>query len=197
MDPRTFTRIARDATFHDAGHGFDVFGLSPPALANLVDFSGPLCDRYLRVDSEGIANVPTHGAAILVGGTHPIDAAVLCLDVLRKLDPPRIPRPIADRGLPGLAVMLARIGVVSGTAVNLRYLLDHAELVAMSTDRLTTAAEHAIRHRTPVIPVAMARHRIRYGVPILPHAPPCDADDPAAVVGFAERIRRGLVRSMP
>ena len=197
MDPRTFTRIARDATFHDAGHGFDVFGLSPPALANVVELSAPLCDRYLRVDSDGIENVPTHGAAILVGGTHPIDAAVLCLDVLRKLDPPRIPRPIADRGVRVLATLFARIGVVSGTAVNLRYLLDHAELVAMPTSRLTCAAEHAIRHRTPVIPVAMARHRIRYGAPLLPHAPPCDADDPAAVVAYAERIRRAIVRSMP
>ena len=197
MDPRMFTRIARDAAFNDAGHGFDVFGLSPPTLANVVDFSAPLCDRYLRVDSEGISNVPTHGAAILVGGTHPIDAALLCLDVLRKLDPPRIPRPIAYRGLTALSTLFARIGVVSGTAVNLRYLLEHAELVAMSTERLTSAAEHAIRHRSPVIPVAMARHRIRYGMPILPHAPPCDAEDPAAVVGFAERIRRGLVRSVP
>ena len=36
MDSATFTRIARDAPFFDEGHGFDVFGLHPPSLANAV-----------------------------------------------------------------------------------------------------------------------------------------------------------------
>ena len=178
MDTRTFTRIAREAAFHDAGHGFDVFGLSPPALANIVALSAPLYERYFRVESSGIEHVPAHGAAILVanhGGTLPVDGAMLCLDVLRKSDPPRIPRAIADRFVPRLplvSTMFARYGVVSGTTANVRYLLDHEELVAIWPEGVSGPAkrfrdryqlqhwspgfaEHAIRHGTPVIPVAV------------------------------------------
>jgi hypothetical protein len=73
MDSRTFTRIAHDASFHDAGHGFDVFGLHPPALASVVALSTPLYERYFRVHSEGIEHMPPHGAAIVIanhGGTN-------------------------------------------------------------------------------------------------------------------------------
>jgi len=172
MDPRTFTRIAREATFHDAGHGFDVFGLSPPALASVVEMAAPLYERYFRVESDGIENVPTHGAAILVanhGRAWPLDVAMLCLDILRKLDPPRIPRVIADGfapRLPLVSTLFARYGVVTGTPTNVRHLLEHAELVAMWGP---SVAEHAIRHRVPVIPVAIARasahYRLVYGPP--------------------------------
>lgn len=178
MDTRTFTRIAREAPFHDAGHGFDVFGLSPPALADAVALSAPLYERYFRVESTGIENVPAHGAAILVanhGGALPVDAAMMCLDVLRKLDPPRIPRAIADRFVPRLplvSTLFARMGVVSGTAANVRYLLEHDELVAIFPEGTSGVgkrfrdryklqswspgfAEHAIRHGTPVIPVSI------------------------------------------
>lgn len=30
MDPLVFARLAHEAPFHDAGHGYDVFGLHPP-----------------------------------------------------------------------------------------------------------------------------------------------------------------------
>ncbi len=178
MDNRTFTRIAREAPFHDAGHGFDVFGLSPPVLADAVALSAPIYERYFRVDSTGIENVPTHGAAILVanhGGMLPVDAVMLCLDVLHKLEPPRIPRAIVDRFVPRLplvSTLFARVGAVSGTATNVRYLLEHEELVAIWPEGVSGPAkrfrdryklqswssgfaEHAIRHGAPVIPVSI------------------------------------------
>ena len=108
MNAATFQRIAREAPFCDAGHGFDSFGLHPPALAKIVSLAGPLYERYFRVESDGISAIPARGPAILVAnhaGVLPIDAAMLCLDVLRRTDPPRIPRPIADRFVDRLVLL--------------------------------------------------------------------------------------------
>ena len=178
MDVHGFERIATRASFHDAGHGFDVFGLHPPALATAVSASEPIYERYFRVESHGARSIPESGPAILVAnhaGVLPVDAAMLCLDVLHHTDPPRIPRAIADRFVPRVplvATAFARLGVVAGTRANVRYLLEHDELLAIWPEGVTGTgkpfreryrlqewrvgfAEHAIRHRAPVIPVAV------------------------------------------
>ena len=174
----TFERIARRAPFHDEGHGFDIFGLRPAYLASAVDAARPIYDRYFRVDSDGIANMPPSGATILVanhGGVLPVDAAVLCLDVLRKSDPPRIPRAVADHFVPRLplvSTLLARVGAVNGSRANVRRLLERGELIAIWPEGVTGPgkayrdryriqtwrvgfAELAIRYRADVVPVAI------------------------------------------
>src|SRR5690242_1713556 len=103
MDLQTFRRVAHQAPFHDAGHGYDVFGLHPPLLASAVAAAAPFYDRYFRVDSYGAEQIPARGPAILVAnhaGVLPVDAAMLCVDVLRRTDPPRIPRPVVEHFVP-------------------------------------------------------------------------------------------------
>jgi len=178
MDSRTFARITTQAPFHDAGHGFDVFGLHPPVLASVVSASRLLYERYFRVDSLGAEQIPAEGPAILVAnhaGVLPVDGAMLCLDVLRRTEPPRIPRAIADHFVPRIpfvSTLFARLGVVSGTRANVRYLLEHGELVVIWPEGVAGTgktfgeryrlqdwhvgfAELAIRHRAPVVPVAV------------------------------------------
>lgn len=178
MDAGMFSRIARHARFDDAGHGFDVFGLHPPALATAAWAGRPIYERYFRVDSIGAEQIPASGPAILVanhGGVLPVDGAMLCLDVLYRTDPPRIPRAIADHFVPRLPIVgtvLARLGVVNGTRANVRYLLEHDELIAIFPEGIEGTGKHfaeryqlrhwsvgfaelAIRHRAPVVPVAV------------------------------------------
>jgi 1-acyl-sn-glycerol-3-phosphate acyltransferase len=176
--PSTFVRIAKQAPFDDAGHGYDRFGLHPPTLARVLKACAPIYERYFRVVSDGIEHVPTKGPAILVanhGGMLPVDAAMLCIDVLRRLEPPRIPRAITDHFVPRLPLvgtLFARSGVVNGTRTNVRHLLDGGELIAIWPEGVTGPAkrfrdryriqswsvgfaELAIRHRAPVVPVAI------------------------------------------
>lgn len=178
MVSTAFTRIVHDAPFFDEGHGYDVFGLHPPSLARAVDAGRRLYDNYFRVDSVGAEVIPADGPAILVanhGGFLPIDSAVLCLDVLRRTDPPRIPRPIADHFVPRLPIVstvFSRLGAVSGTRANVRCLLERGELIAIWPEGVSGPAkrfhdryriqdwrvgfaELAIRYRAPVIPVAV------------------------------------------
>jgi 1-acyl-sn-glycerol-3-phosphate acyltransferase len=186
--------------FHDAGHGFDLFGMQPAAVRRALALTTPICRHYFRVVSTGIEHVPCSGPAILVAnhaGALPVDGGVLWNDVTRRTG--RVLRPIADwfvAGLPLVSTAFARAGVVGGSRANVRRLLDDGELVAIFPEGVSGVAkrfrdryqlqmwrvghaELAIRHRAPIIPVAIVgseeswpvamRLRIRaFGSPYLP-----------------------------
>jgi 1-acyl-sn-glycerol-3-phosphate acyltransferase len=162
--------------FHDEGHGYDLFGLHPPTLASVVRASAPLYDKYFRVDSEGAEQIPASGPAIVIanhGGVLPVDAAMLCLDILRQT--PRIPRAVSDHFVPRLplvSTLFSRVGVVSGTRANVRCLLERGELIVIWPEGVTGPgkpfreryhlqvwragfAELALRYRAAVIPAAV------------------------------------------
>ncbi len=162
--------------FHDEGHGYDVFGMDPRAVARWAAVAAPLYDRYFRVESRGVEHVPAQGPAIVVAnhsGVLPVDAAMLWLDLHRRTG--RYPRMIADRFVPGLPFVgttFARAGVVSGTRTNVARLLDRGELLVIFPEGVGGVAkpwreryhlerwhlghaELAIAHAAPVIPTAI------------------------------------------
>jgi 1-acyl-sn-glycerol-3-phosphate acyltransferase len=165
-----------DTAFHDEGYGFDLFGLHPPSLQRAARVGAPIYERYFRVDSRGAERIPERGPAIIIanhGGVLPVDAAMLCLDVLRNTA--RISRAIADHFVPRLplvSTLFARLGVVSGTHANVRRLLERGELLAIFPEGVAGPAkpfrqryelqqwrvgfaEHAIRHHATIIPAAI------------------------------------------
>jgi 1-acyl-sn-glycerol-3-phosphate acyltransferase len=136
----------------------------------------PIHRHYFRVRSTGAEHVPRRGPAILVAnhaGALPVDGAVLWMDVLEHTG--RILRPVADlfvAGFPIVNTLFARLGVVSGTRANVRRLLDDGELLAIFPEGVSGVAkpfreryhlqrwpvghaELAIRHRVPIVPVAI------------------------------------------
>jgi 1-acyl-sn-glycerol-3-phosphate acyltransferase len=176
MASQSYQRIARAASFHDEGHGFDLFGLHPPTLAAAVRSSAPLYERYFRVDSVGAELIPAEGPAIVIanhGGVLPVDAMMLCLDIVRRTE--RIPRAVMDHFVPRLPLVstyFARLGGVSGTRANVRTLLERDELIVIWPEGVSGVAksfreryqlqhwsvgfaELAIRYRAPVIPAAI------------------------------------------
>jgi 1-acyl-sn-glycerol-3-phosphate acyltransferase len=172
-----YTRIVKQAPFHDAGHGFDEFGLHPPSLAGAISAAAPIYDTYFRVESIGAEHIPAVGPAILVAnhaGVLPVDAAMLCMDVLRRTDPPRIPRAVADHFVPGLplvSTVFARFGVVSGTRANVHHLLQRGELVAIWPEGVSGPAKlYRDRYRIQKWSVGFAELAIRYRAPIIPIA---------------------------
>jgi 1-acyl-sn-glycerol-3-phosphate acyltransferase len=164
--------------FENAGHGYDAFGFDPRALALGVGLSRPIYDHYFRVKSHGAGYIPARGPCILAAnhsGLLPIDAAMIMVDVIRHAYVPRAPRPIGDLFIPFLpwvGTAMARMGMVSGTRANFRHLLENDELVLVfpeGTEGIGKGfskryqlqawrvghAELAIRHRAPIVPVAV------------------------------------------
>lgn len=162
-------------TFHDEGHGYDLFGLRPAAVERAVRTTAPLYDRYFRVTAHGVERVPREGRAILVAnhsGALPVDGAMLWLDVLRRTG--RVPRMVADRMIPSLpfvGTMFARVGVVSGTRANVRRLLERDELLVIFPEGITGVAKPTEqRYRLQDWRVGHAELAIRHGAPIIPAA---------------------------
>jgi 1-acyl-sn-glycerol-3-phosphate acyltransferase len=154
------------------------FGLCKPSVKLALTRFHALYASYFRVESTGVDNIPVRGPAILVAnhsGVLPVDAAMLCFDVLHKLALQRIPRPIAASfasRLPIIGPALGRLGVVDGNRSNVRQLLSRGELLALwpegvdGTGKLFTQryqlqhwrhgfAALAMEYNAPVIPVAI------------------------------------------
>jgi 1-acyl-sn-glycerol-3-phosphate acyltransferase len=177
MPSSTFTRIAKQAPFHDEGHGFDVFGLQPAYLASAALAARPIYQTYFRVESTGAEHIPARGPVIIVAnhaGVLPVDAAMLCLDVLYRTDPPRIPRAVADHFVPRvplISTLFARLGVVSGTRANVRRLLERGELIAIWPEGTTGPGKpFRDRYRIQSWRVGFAELAIRYGAAVVPAA---------------------------
>lgn len=168
----------RSLHFADAGHGYDPFGMHPAHVALGEVITQPLYDRYFRVVSQGHEHIPVGGPAVLASnhsGNLPIDGMMIWLDVLRKTNPPRVARPIADHfvpALPWIGTLFARAGMVGGSRGNARALLESGGLLMIFPEGIPGIikpwakryhvqrfrvghAELAIRHHAPIIPVGV------------------------------------------
>jgi 1-acyl-sn-glycerol-3-phosphate acyltransferase len=164
--------------YRDAGHGFDLLGFHPKAFARATRVFGVLYDHYFRVVSHGGEHLPQRGAAILAAnhsGLLPIDGVLIVLDVARQTRPARVARVIGDvfiPFLPWVGTLMSRVGVVAGSAGNFRHLLENGELALVFPEGTPGIgkgfknryqlqewrvghAELALRHKVPVIPVAV------------------------------------------
>ena len=106
----------------DEGYGYDAFGANRDWVAFGIAITRGLYDLWFRVDSDGHEHLPSSGAALLAAnhsGTLPFDAAMLWADVVRRSDPPRVARFVADHfvpNLPFISTLFTRTGAVGEAA---------------------------------------------------------------------------------
>ncbi len=177
LDPAERERLS-SIVVADEGHGYDVFGLHREWVKGMLGFFSPLYKHWFRVESHGAENIPKQGAAILTpnhSGMIPLDGTMVYCDVVHKTSPPRVPRTVIDHFVPGLPVVstiYARCGTVGGSRGNVHQLLSRGELILLFPEGVPGIAkdyrdryklrpfrvgfaEMAIRHRAPVVPVAV------------------------------------------
>ena len=112
--------LADERRAFERSHGYDVFGAHPDGAAVAHFITSFLYDRWFRVRSQGHEHIPAEGPVIVAAnhsGTLPFDAMMMYADLLRRTDPPRLPRAVADSfvaGLPFVGMLFARAGAVGG-----------------------------------------------------------------------------------
>lgn len=176
--PREEIERLQDLEFADSGHGYDAFGLHRDFVALGESITKGLYESYFRVKSTGHEHIPRTGPAVLAAnhsGAVPIDSAMIWADVVRHTNPPRVPRPVADHFVPMIPVIgtfFARAGMVGGSRGNARTLLERGEMLLIHPEGVPGVSkafrdryklqdwrvghvELAIRHRAPVVPVAL------------------------------------------
>jgi 1-acyl-sn-glycerol-3-phosphate acyltransferase len=146
------------------------------ALRPLLDF---LYDRWWRVETSGVTNVPSSGGAMLVAnhaGILPWDGTMLSLAIQREHPHPRYPRfLVLDWAftLPFVSMTMRKVGGVVASPYNASRLLEQEELVAVFPEGAKGAGkdfseryrlqrfgrggfvEIALRAGAPIIPVAV------------------------------------------
>ena len=109
--------------------------MHPAFIALGQAISDPLYRRYFRVISQGHEHLPASGPAVVAGnhsGNIPLDGMMIWADVLRKTQPPRVVRAIADHfvpSLPWVGTLFARGGMIGGSRGNVRAALENGDLL--------------------------------------------------------------------
>jgi 1-acyl-sn-glycerol-3-phosphate acyltransferase len=164
--------------YNDTGHGYDPLGMHPTGVAVATGLMRPLYERWFRVRSTGHHHIPTTGPVVLAAnhsGTLPFDGMMIWTDLVRRLPEPRVPRVVLDRfvsSLPYINLLFTRAGAIGGSRGDFHAVLDADEMILVFPEgvegigkpfseryqlqRWTEGhAEVAIRHRAPIVPVAV------------------------------------------
>lgn len=166
------------AVLDDLGHGHDAYGMSRDGIAVGLLITHHLYHHYFRVQSHGADRVPADGPVVVAAnhsGMLPLDALMICADLLRHGPPGRVPRAVVDYfvgQIPLVGGVFARAGAIGGARANVHGVLDRGGLVVIfpeGTRGIGKGFRHryelqrwseghvelAIRHHAPVVPLAV------------------------------------------
>jgi len=176
---RTRYVIARALARLEGEYTEDEWGFDEELADALLPFLELLYDRWWRVRTTGVTNVPGHGRALLVAnhaGALPWDAAMMAVALVREHPLPRHPRflvldPAFDA--PFVSVGLRKLGAAAASPQNAMRLLEQDRLVATFPEGTRGSAkrygdryrlqrfgrggfaETALRAGAPIVPVAI------------------------------------------
>ncbi|MGI8562307.1 MAG: lysophospholipid acyltransferase family protein [Candidatus Dormibacter sp.] len=176
-----------------AEYEVDEFGFDAEWTESLLPLFQLMYERWWRVESSGVQNVPASGRALLVSnhaGVLPWDGAMIKTALFREHPEPRHARVLIAEfffGLPGVADFLRRTGQTMGHPEDTRHLLEKEELVLVFpegvkgtgkpwTERYRLRrfgrggfAQLAIRTGSPLIPISVVGSEETY--PMLGNIP--------------------------
>jgi len=175
----------RQVRIRDLGFGYDPFGMHVETMLRVYTVLKSVYYDYFRVQSEGHEHIPTNGPAILVAnhsGALPIDGAMLAMDLLTKLDPPRLLRAVVDRfvaNLPYVNVLFSRVGQIIGIRKNFEILLKNEELILVFPEGTPGIVKPwSKRYQLQDFNVGFMELHLQYKAPLIP----------VAVVGAEEQM---------
>lgn len=158
--------------------GVDPFGYDPETVKYAAAPVALLYEKYFRVQTFGVQNVPNEGRVLLIAnhsGQLPFDGLMIGASMVLEHDPPRVVRSMVEKWIPRLpfvSIFMARVGQIVGTPDNCRRLLDREEAILVfpegargisktidkryQLERFGTGFMRlALECNTPIVPVAV------------------------------------------
>ncbi len=154
----------------------DAYGMDNEVVDMLRPLGGFLYRRWWRVNCEGIENVPTNGAGLLLAnhsGMLPWDGIMIATAILEEHSEPRLVRTLHQQwmsSIPFLAPALAALGQVPGVSENAERLMKQGELVSVFPEGSDSALK-LFRERYRIRSfnaIDYVRSALRTGTPIVP-----------------------------
>jgi 1-acyl-sn-glycerol-3-phosphate acyltransferase len=193
--PRDARETARRAARRLRGdYQEDEWGFDEEFAELVLPFFDFMYERWWRVETTGVRQVPSHGRALLVSnhaGILPWDATMISMALVREHPLPRFPRFLVLNwafDVPWVSVLMRKVGGVVASPYNALRLLEQDELVAVFPEGVKGAGkpfgqryrlerfgrggfvEIALRTGAPIVPVSVVGSEEIY--PKLADAPP-------------------------
>ena len=162
----------------DGDYQEDEWGFDAEFVEAVEPFFDFLYDRWWRVETTGVENVPAHGRALLAAnhaGIMPWDATMMSIGLMREHPLPRQPRFLVLNwafDLPYVSVAIRRMGGVVASPHNAVRLLESDQLVAVFPEGVKgTGKPYAERYRLQRFGRGgFVEIALRTGAPIVPVA---------------------------
>ena len=176
LNPDTYERFQK-IRINDLGFGYDAFGLEIESAMAAVALFQYFYEYWFRVESLGVENVPEEGPVLITpnhSGIIPIDGAMILIDLLKKLEQPRIMRAVLYNSagfIPFVGTFFYRCGQVSGARRNFEEVLKEGEMVAAFPEGSKgTWKGFSDRYRLRAFNVGFVELSLKYRAPIVPTA---------------------------
>ncbi|ABC29537.1 1-acyl-sn-glycerol-3-phosphate acyltransferase [Hahella chejuensis KCTC 2396] len=171
---RQYTNIAKPV----GTLGYDPWGLNVDTNIVTMALFKPIFEKYFRVETHGIENIPASGPALIVAnhsGQLPIDGVLIAYALATRKVNPRIPRAMIERffpTVPYIGNLLNQMGAVLGDPVNCAKMLGREEAIIVFPEgvrgsgklyrdryqlkRFGNGFMHlAMQHNAPIVPVGV------------------------------------------
>ena len=174
-DPEVAERVERlELPF--GPDGFDPWGVSKRDLVRWMSVLAWAYRHWFQVTTEGVAQIPARGRAMLVGnhsGGVAIDGAMVIASMLLEPEPPRLAQGMAEKFIAGLPFgsLIGRMGHLTGLPEHAERLLRDDRLLmvfpegARGTAKLYWERDTLVDFGTGFMRLALAT-----GAPIVPFA---------------------------
>jgi len=175
--PEDYERL-QSIKINDLGFGYDPFGLEIESAMLAFAVAKFIYKHWFRVESHGVENVPLEGPVLITpnhSGVLPIDGAMIGVDLVKKMEIPRVMRAVVDNFagfLPFVNTLFYRWGQIIGARRNFEELLRRGEMVLVFPEghkgtgkpykeryKLTRFnvgfMELSLLNKTPIVPTAV------------------------------------------
>ena len=175
--PRDELQRIADLPFEDEGFGYDAFGMEIESTMLAYIAAAWLYERWFRVGSVGHQYIPTAGRALITpnhSGLLPLDAAMIGVDLVKRLPQPRLMRAVVDHFVsytPFVNTFIYRAGQVVGNRRNFESLLERDNLVCVFPEGARgTGKPFRERYKLRPFNVGFVELSLTYRTPIVPTA---------------------------